>query len=64
MLCSYFDSFKNDLREEKKKEMDEQLTKIDYKNHMFQKYIIELKEANIKLQNETNELEQMASAYA
>ena len=30
---------------------------------MFQKYIIELKEANIKLQNETNELEQMASAY-
>ena len=44
--------------------MDEQLTKINYKNHMFQKYIIELKEANIKLQNETNELEQMASAYA
>ena len=64
MLCSYFDSFKNDLREEEKKEMDEQLTKINYKNHMFQKYIIELKEANIKLQNETNELEQMASAYA
>ena len=38
--------------------MNEQLTKISSENCMFQKQILELKQANVKLQNEIHELEQ------
>ena len=40
------------------------LTKINSRNHMFQKQIIESKKANVKLKNEINELQQMAGAHA
>ena len=54
-ICSaLFDNFKKDLKEKMKKEMDEQITKIC----MFQNQMLELKQANIKLQNELDELEQ------
>ena len=52
------DSFKKDLKEEMKKEMDEQITKISPENCMFQNQILELKQANVKLQNELDKLEQ------
>ena len=58
-ICSaLFDSFKKDLKEEMKKEMDEQITKISSENCMFQNQILDLKQANVKLQNELDELEQ------
>ena len=58
-ICSaLFDSFKKDLKEEMKKEMDEQITKISSENCMFQNQILELKQANVKLQDELDELEQ------
>ena len=58
-ICSaLFDSFKKDLKEEMKKEMDEQITKISSENCMFQNQILELKQANVKLENELDELEQ------
>ena len=58
-ICSaLFDSFKKDLKEEMKKEMDEQNTKISSENCMFQNQILELKQANVILQNEFDELEQ------
>ena len=38
--------------------MDEQITKISSENYMFQNLILELKQANVKLQNEIDELEQ------
>ena len=51
-ICSaLFDKFKKDLKEEMKKEIDEQITKINNQ-------ILELKQANVKLQNELAELEQ------
>ena len=57
-ICSaLFDSFKKDLKEEMKKEMDEQITKISSENCMFQKQILELKQASVKLQDELDELE-------
>ena len=40
-----------------KKKMDEQITKISSENCMFQNLILELKQANVKLQNEIDELE-------
>ena len=58
-ICSaLFDSFKKDLKEKMKKEMDEQITKISSENCMFQNQILELKQAYVKLQNEFDELEQ------
>ena len=58
-ICSaLFDSLKKDLKEEMKKEMDEQITKISSENCIFQNQILELKHANVKLQNELDELEQ------
>ena len=58
-ICSaFFDSFKKDLKEEMKKEMDQKITKISSENCMFQNQILERKQANVKLQNELDELEQ------
>ena len=59
-ICSaLFDSFKKDLKEGLcKKEINERLTKISSENCMFQKEISDLKQTNVKLQNEVNELEQ------
>ena len=58
-ICStLFDRFKKDLKEEMKEEMEEQITKISPENGMFQNHILELKQANVKLQNEIDELEQ------
>ena len=54
-ICS---ALKKDLKEELKKEMDEQITKISSENCMFQNQILELKQANVELQNEFDELEQ------
>lgn len=54
-LCN---SFKIDLKEEMKKKVDKLLAKNNFKKHMFQKQIIELKEANVKLQYEIDESEQ------
>ena len=41
-----------------KNEMEEHITKISSENRMFQHQILVLKQANVKLQNEINELEQ------
>ena len=58
-ICSaLFDSFKKYLKEEMKKEMDEQITKISSENCIFQNQILELNQANVKLKNEIYELEQ------
>ena len=46
------------MKLELKNEMNEQLTKISSENCMFQKQILELKQVNVKLQNEIHELEQ------
>ena len=55
-ICSaIFDSFKKDVKEEMKKEMD---TKINSENCMFQNQILELKQANVKLENEIDRFEQ------
>lgn len=51
-------SFKNDLKEEMKKEVDEQIKKIRSENCMFQNHTLEIKQANVKLQNKIDELEQ------
>ena len=53
-----FDSFKKDVKEEMRKEMDQQLTEISSENCMFGKKILKLKQANVKLQNEFDELKQ------
>ena len=53
-----FDSFRKDVKEEMRKEMDQQLTKISSENCMFGKKILKLKQANVKLQNEFDELKQ------
>ena len=58
-ICpALFDSFKKDLKEEIKKEIAEQITKISSENCMFPNQILELKQANVKLQNDLDELEQ------
>ena len=59
-ICSaLFDSSKKDLKEGLcKREINEPLTKISSENCMFQKEISDLKQTNVKLQNEVNELEQ------
>ena len=43
------------MKEEMKKEMD---TKINSENCMFQNQILELKQANVKLENEIDRFEQ------
>ena len=58
-ICSALSaSFKKALKEEMKKEMEEHITKISSENCMFQNQILGLKQANVKLQNDTDELEQ------
>ena len=57
-MFSSFRQFKKYLKEEMKKEMDEQITKISSENCIFQNQILELQQANVKLKNEIYELEQ------